>query len=109
MKKEEILEMSRKENKGKNDERVLAAFGMSAKIGMLVAGILCFILILLSEFLFHSLEIGLSAWLIYSAMCGSHSISLYTKIKGRKWLVGGIIALIAAVAFAVTLCVVTLG
>ena len=41
MKKDEILEMSRKENAGKHDEREMAAFGTASRVGMLVGGILC--------------------------------------------------------------------
>lgn len=109
MKKDEILEMSRKENEGRHDERELAAFGVAARVGMLVGGILCAVLVLLAEFLFHIKEIGMVAWLVYFAMHGSHYITLYTKLKVKKQLIYGIITLAAAVVFAVTLCIVTLG
>ncbi len=109
MKKDEILEMSRKENEGKPDEREIAAFGIASRVGMLVGGILCVVLILLSEFLFKIPEIGLVAWLVYFAMQGSHYIALYTQLKGREQLVYGIISLIAAVAFAIALCVLISG
>lgn len=109
MKKDEILEMSRKENAGKHDEREMAAFGTASRVGMLVGGILCAVLVFLSEFLFKVHEIGLVAWLVYFAMQGSHHITLYTKLKTNKHLVYGIVALAFTIAFAVTLCVVTLG
>ncbi len=108
MKKDEILEMSRKENEGKHDEREMAAFGVASRVGMLVGGILCAVLVFLAELLFKVREIGLVAWLVYFAMRGSHHIALYTQLKGRRDLVFGMINLAIAVAFAVTLCVVTL-
>lgn len=109
MKKDEILEMSRKENAGKHDEREMAAIGTASRVGMLVGGILCAVLVFLSEFLFKVPEIGLVAWLVYFAMQGSHNITMYTKLKVHIYLVYGIVDLAFAIAFAVTLCVVTLG
>ena len=109
MKKDEILEMSRKENAGKHDEREMAAFGTASRVGMLVGGILCAVLVFLSEFLFKVHKIGLVAWLVYFAMQGSHHITLYTKLKTNKHLVYGVVALAFAITFTVTLCVVTLG
>jgi hypothetical protein len=87
MKKDDVLELSRKENRGKLDEREMAAIGTASRVGMLVGGILCAVLVFLSEFLFKVDEIGVVAWLVYFAMQGSHHIALYTKLKGNKHLV----------------------
>ena len=108
MQKDEILEMSRKENEGKHDECEMTAFGTSGRVGMLVGGILCAILAFLSEVLFEVAEIGLVSWLVYFAMQGSSYITLYAKLKAKKQLVYGVIALTFAVAFAVALCAYTL-
>lgn len=109
MKKDEILEMSRKENQGRRDEREMAAYGTASRVGMLVGGIICAILAFLSEFLFKVHEIGLVAWLVYFAMHGSHYITLYAHLRERKQLIYGIITFVTSVVFAVTLYVVTLG
>ncbi len=109
MKKDEILEMSRKENEGRLDEREMAAYGASARVGMFVGGILCAILALLASWFFHAPEIGLSAWLVYFAMHGSNYITLYAKLKARRHLVYGILTLSTAVVMAVALFVVALG
>lgn len=109
MNRDEILQKNRQENEGKHDEREMAALGTAARVGMLVGGILCALLILASEFIFNKHEIGLVAWMVYFAMQGSHSVALYSKLKERKKIVYGIIELITAVVFAVTLVVVTLG
>lgn len=108
MEKQDILALSRKENQGKYDERELAAFGTASKVGMLIGGILCVILVLLSKFLFHLPAIGLVAWLVYFAMHGSHYISLYAQLGARHRLVLGIVYLIFAAVFAVALCAITL-
>ena len=109
MKKEEVLEMSRKENQGNYDEREMAALGIASRVGMLVGGIICAVLGLLSECLFKNHEIGLVAWLVCFAMHGSHSITLYAQLKAREELIYGMISLVSAVAFAVALCFVSLG
>ena len=105
MKKDEILEMSRKENAGKHDEREIAAFGTASRVGMLVGGILCVVLVFLSEFLFKVHEIGLVAWLVYFAMQGSGNIVLFKNLNSRRNLIWGIIEIVFAVAFAVVLVI----
>ena len=108
MQRDEILEMSRKENEGKHDECEMTAFGTAGRVGMLVGGILCAVLAFLSEILFKVPEIGLVAWLVYFAMLGSNYITLYTKLRAKNKLIYGIAALTFAVAFAIALCVYTL-
>ena len=109
MNKEDILELSRKENEGKQDERENAAYGEAGRNGMAVGGLICAILVFLSELLFNVPEIGLASWLVYFAMYGTHRVTLYDKLKERKHLIAGIITLITSVLFAVALCVVSLG
>lgn len=108
MKKDEILKMSREENEGRYDEREMAAFGAAARIGMLVGGFLCAILVVLSEFVFNKHEIGLAAWLVYFSMQGSNYIALFVKLKAKRQLIYGMIDLAAAVVFAITLGIVVL-
>ena len=104
MNKEEILELSRKENEGKQDEREILAYGEAGRNGMAVGGIICAILVFLSEFLFKIPEIGLASWLVYFAMFGTNRITLYVKLKERKHLFAGIITLVTSLLFAVALC-----
>ena len=104
MEKEIVLELSRKENEGRHDEREMNAYGNASKVGMLVGGVLCVVLVLLSEFLFKIPEIGLAAWLVYFAMQGSHSISLYMQLKKRSRLIYGIVYLAFSFLFLVALC-----
>ena len=106
MNKEEILELSRKENEGKQDEREILAYGEAGRNGMAVGGIICAILVFLSEFLFNIPEIGLASWLVYFAMYGANRLTLYVKLKERKHLFSGIITLVTSALFAVALCVI---
>lgn len=102
MNKDEILQKSRRENKGKHDEREMAAFGTAARVGMLVGAFVCVALVLASEFLFHIPEIGLVGWLVYFAMQGSSNIILFRDLKKRRNLIWGIIEIALAIAFIVT-------
>ena len=105
MNKDEILKMSREENEGRHDEREMIAYGTASRVGMLVGGIICAILVFASELLFHVPEIGLVGWLVYFAMQGSGNIALYKKLDKRRDLVWGIIEITFAVAFAVVLVI----
>ena len=106
MNKEDILELSRKENEGKQDERENAAYGEAGRNGMAVGGLLCAILVFLSELVLNIPEVGLACWLVYFSMYGTHRVTLYAKLKERNHLVAGIITLAVAVLFAVALFVV---
>ena len=108
MNKEDILALSRKENEGKQDERENAAYGEAGRNGMAVGGLLCAILVFLSELVLNIPEVGLACWLVYFAMYGTHRVTLYAKLKERQQLVIGIITLAVAVLFAVALFVVGL-
>lgn len=107
MNKEDILKMSQRENKGKLDERELAAFGKASRIGMLVGAVLCVILILVSEFVLNKPELSLVGWMVYFAMQGSSNIVLFKYLKTHSKLVYGIIEIAFAIAFVIALVVKT--
>lgn len=109
MNKEEILKMSRQENEGRQDEREMAAYGEAGKVGMLVGGLLCAVLVFVSEVFLNNHVIGLVAWMVYFAMQGSHGITLYCKLKQRKHLFLGIFELVFSAAFLAALLFATLG
>ena len=100
MNKEEILKKSQQENKGKLDEREMQAFGKASRIGMLVGGLLCVALVLISEFILNMPELALVGWMVYFAMQGSSNIVLFKHLKTRSKLIYGIAELVFAVAFA---------
>lgn len=103
MNKDEILKMSRQENKGKLDERELAALGKASRVGMLVGAFLCVALILVSEFVLNMPELALVGWMVYFAMQGSSNIVLFKYLKTHSKLIYGIIEIGFAVAFAVAI------
>ena len=103
MNKDEILKISQQENKGKLDERELAAFGKASRVGMLVGGLLCVALILVSEFVLNMPELALVGWMVYFAMQGSSNIVLFKYLKTPFKLIYGIIEIALAVTFAVAI------
>ena len=103
MNKDEILKISQQENKGKLDERELAVFGKASRVGMLVGGLLCVALILVSEFVLNMPELALVGWMVYFAMQGSSNIVLFKYLKTPSKLIYGIIEIAFAVAFAVAI------
>ncbi|MBQ8338751.1 MAG: hypothetical protein IJY33_06380 [Oscillospiraceae bacterium] len=100
MRKDEILAKSRQENKGKLDECEMAAFGKASRIGILVGGLLCVALVLVSEFVLNAPELALAGWMVYFAMQGSSNVVLYKHLKTRSKLIYGIVEIVFAVAFA---------
>lgn len=99
MKKEEILQKSREENKGKLDERELAVFGRASRIGMLAGALLCVVLVLVGELVLEEPIISLTAWMVYFTMQGSSNLVLYKHLKNRAKLIYGIVEIIFAIAF----------
>ena len=109
MNKEEILKMSRAENKGKHDEREIMVSGTASRFGMAVGALICMVLVFLSELFFHVPEIGLACWLVYFAMHGATNLAMYKELKIRSNLKWGVITTAAAVVFAVLLIVKSVG
>ena len=103
MNKDEILKISQQENKGKLDELELAVFGKASRVGMLVGGLLCVALILVSEFVLNMPELALVGWMVYFAMQGSSNIVLFKYLKTPSKLIYGIIEIAFAVAFVVAI------
>ena len=101
MNKEDILEKSRQENKGKPDELEVAAFGKASRVGMLVGGMICIVLVLVSRWLLDRADIALAGWMIYMAMQGSSNLVLYKYLKKQEKLISGIICTGFAVWFMV--------
>ena len=104
MKKEEILQKSREENKGKLDERELAVFGRASRVGMLAGALLCVALVLIGELILEEPIISLTAWLVYFTMQGSSNLVLYKHLKNSSKLIYGIVEIIFAIAFAAAVC-----
>ena len=102
MDKNEILEKSRKENKGVDEvQRQLAdkAAKRSATIGMLLAVVLA----ALDEFLLHTEHVGRTAWIIYFGIIGTEAFIVGLNSKRKGYIAMGIALLLAAVLYTVNL------
>ncbi len=105
MNKEEILRMSQLENEGRPDERELLANDKASRVGMIVGGILCLCLAMISRKILHSPELAMGAWMLYFSMVGTHKLVLSHALKDRSRLAAGIFELVLAAAHAAGLAV----
>ncbi|MBR5947167.1 MAG: hypothetical protein IKZ82_00780 [Clostridia bacterium] len=101
MNKEDILERSRQENKGKPDEFEVMAFGKASRMGMLVGAVICMILVIVSRWVIDRPELALASWMIYMAMQGASNIVLYKHLKRQEKLISAIVCTGFAILFAV--------
>lgn len=105
MDKEDILEMSREENKyGKDDEMQKNAFAQASKIACAVGDIFCAILAVVALVL-NNLELVpniefvlFTAWTVGDSISGTQKLVLYSKTKKKNDLIAGIIYLVTATA-----------
>ena len=102
MNKEEILRKAQEENKDKLDEREQIVYGKASQIGMLVGGIICVILVVISRYILNIPEVALVAFMLYFSMLGSNKIVLFYYLKNCSHLVYSIICFVFAVAFLLT-------
>lgn len=91
MNKEEILAMSRKENKD-TDEREIQIFANASKIDMAVGGVLVAIIVLFSRIVDKPL-LGLSAWSVYFSMFGSKHLYQFIQNKEKTRLIQAIVGI----------------
>lgn len=103
MDREDILAMSREENDGRLDEREQMMLGKIGKIKSLVGGVICVLLVLVCELIFHKPEVSLCAWLVYFSMQLTNDWMMYALKKERMYLIYGIINSVIMLAIVVTL------
>ncbi|MBR2890116.1 MAG: hypothetical protein IKC09_07565 [Oscillospiraceae bacterium] len=103
MDKETILQMSRAENQGKQDEREQSieekAYGFGRTVGLFA----CVLLVLISEYVLGNRDIGRGAWIIFFTMEGCSNLYLYSQHKKPSKLTWGILQLFCAVTYLVIL------
>ena len=107
MNKEDILEKSRKENKGKHDERELAALARAGQIAAAVGGMLCAIIILLESIFSDS--VSTAPWAIYLGMTGTTLLVKYVKLRKPHELLFALLELALAIIFIVMFIIQLLG
>ena len=105
MNREEILEKSRLESKGRPDEFEVATFGKASRVGMFVGGTICIILVLVSRWILGRGDIALAGWMIFFAMQGSSNFVLYKHLRTQEKLISAIIGTGFAVVFLVAFAI----
>lgn len=107
MNKEEILEKSRAENKGRTDEMETAVLGKAGSIAAAVGGLVCILIVLLNLVSKNSdPKVSFAAWAVYGLMQGALFLVKYVKLRRAHELVLTILFLIigsTALAFLVYL------
>ena len=109
MDRDDILRLSREENRGGPDEReasaALAASRVAGRVGMLA----CVLLAFAGALLLRMPEVGLAGWTVCFAMQGSGNIALHAELGSRKALAWGIVEIAVAAAFAAALALTASG
>ena len=98
MNREEILEISRKENKNR-DEMEQRAFETADQKACAVGGIVCAVIALVEGFFGDGFNAGLFA--IYLSITGTMLVGKYRTLGKKHELISGVIQLLLAAAFLV--------
>ena len=96
MNKDEILEMSRQENK-KHDEMEKDVFAKGGQMAFTVGGLVCMAVILVETLL--AKEVNMSTWAVYLSMSGTMLLSKYKRLHKKHELYFGLAQLALAVIF----------
>ncbi len=105
MDKEDVLKLSREENEGRRDEREMAVASAASKVGMMVGGLACVVLVFIGRFILNIPEISLAGWVVYFSMYGGSNLFLFKELGKRENLIWGVVISLVAVGFAVALMV----
>ena len=96
MNKEEVLEKSRRENRGM-DERERDALARAGRVASGVGGAVCAVVLVLEAIL--SGQISYAVWAVYLAMTGTTLLVKFLLLRKKHELVFGVIELMLAAAF----------
>lgn len=96
MNREEILEKSRRENRGM-DERERDAFVWAGQKATAVGGLLCAVIIVL-EAIFSD-HVSFSTWAVYLSMTGTTLLGKYIRLREKHELVFGFLQISLAAIF----------
>ena len=96
MDKNEILEKSRKENKG-FDEAHYRYEEISRRAATALGLLVCVVIGALDEFLLHTDVAGRTAWVIYAAMVSAEFLTLGIGTKKKFFIIAGVIAVISMI------------
>lgn len=105
MNKNEILEKSRQENKGRDEFEKYTIDAASSK-AVAVGGILCCVIIFIEAFIFN--KVSFNMWAVYLAIAGTTLLVKFHYRRKKHELIFGIMELILAAVF-VTIHFLSLG
>lgn len=98
MTREEILALSRKENKN-SDEMEKDALLKAGQRACAVGGCVCMVIILLETI--FSQQVNISTWAVYLSMTGTTLLTKYARLRKKHELILGLLELALAAAFLV--------
>ena len=103
MDKDQILQMSRKENEGKPDEREQRIEDQSFVYARMSGMLVCVVVALVSEFVIVNPDVRHAAWLVFFAMETTSDLYLYRQSQKSSKLVWAIISALCVVGNTVLL------
>ena len=103
MDKETILQMSRKENEGQQDEWEQAIEANASTISSIVGLFICLFLVFVAAPLLDNHQLAQGAWLVFFAMQGSSDLYKYLKTRKISKLIWAIMKLFCSVGYLVLL------
>ncbi len=103
MDKESVLKMSREENDGLRDERGRMVPAAASKVGMLVGGLVCIVLVFLGRLVLNVPDISFAGWMVCFLLYAGSNSALFGKSGNRRNLIWGFLTAAASAGFCAAL------
>ena len=97
MDKDQILQMSRKENEGKQDEREQRLEDQAYLYARIVGMLVCVALALISDYVILNPDVRHTAWLVFCAMETTSNLYLYRQNHKTSKLVWAILSALCVI------------
>ena len=98
MNKDEILNMSRKENEGKESEWERSVANKASRAGRATGIVFCVILVLLDDILLNTRIVGLASWIVFFSMEAASNLLLYRNYRKKSSLFLSVIDIFCVIA-----------
>ena len=112
MDKEKILQMSRKENEGKESEWEKSVAYQAGKAARIIGLTICVLLVLLDDLYLHTRIVGMVLWIVFFSMEAASDLIYYLndrKTSTLVWFAVSLICDIADIVMLIILCVARYG
>lgn len=97
MNKDEILNMSRKENEGKESEWEKSVANKASSAATTAGLIISILLVLLDDLYLHSRVVGMVAWTVFFAMEAASNTILFLNYRKKSKLIWAIVDIVCAI------------